>query len=65
MTITAIDDGIVNSEFNWADIWFLVGVILGVLAAVLHHPKAGVASAFSGVLLALAVASVSLGLLLL
>jgi urea transporter len=60
---------IVEGEVDWADFFFLLGAILAVIAAVLHYPGVPNRSAgpwgFSGVLMCLAVASISTGFLML
>lgn len=62
----------VDPDEDWQDIFFLVGAILAVIAAALHYLPAGDATnpgyrgtILSGVVLALAVASIAAGLLFL
>jgi hypothetical protein len=73
MTILlAVDDGLTNSNYNWADIFFLVGTILAVLAALTYIPRRTNLNdpppawfGWGGVLAALALASTAFGLFLL
>lgn len=35
-TLIAVDDGLTNGNYNWADVWFLVAAIAAVLATVAY-----------------------------
>ena len=72
--LLAVDDGIANANFNWADVFFLVATILAVIAAVAY--ASGVRPvgdntvrvgwhAYAAALLALAVAGIAFALFLL
>jgi hypothetical protein len=74
-TLLAVDDGLVNAEYNWSDIWFLVATVLAVIAAASYWPTTattGVDSRpvwplarWAGVALALAVAATAFAFFLL
>ena len=34
--LLAVDDGIANANYNWADVFFLVGAILAVFAGIAY-----------------------------
>ena len=36
--LLAVDDGLTNANFNWADIMFLLGTIFAVLGALSYAP---------------------------
>jgi hypothetical protein len=56
---------IAHGNFTAADISFLVGMILFVIAAFLYWPRTPNSPPYHGVLLSLGLAAVALGLLLL
>lgn len=58
----AVDDGIVNGNLTAADLFFLLAVVLGVIAAALAFPRTDPpARNYSSFVGWLAVASVALG----
>jgi uncharacterized membrane protein len=61
----AVDDGLVNGNLDAADIFFLVAVILAVVAAIAYGVVHVQAARLAPVLLSLAVASVALAWLVL
>lgn len=61
----AIDDGIASGNANAADMFFLIGVILGFLAAVLGLIRDDRGADYAPVLAWAAIGCVALGLLLL
>jgi hypothetical protein len=63
----AVDDGLTSGNFNVADVFFLIGAILGVIAAVLSIPRttATPAHAWSSVAGWLAAGFIAFGLFLL
>lgn len=75
--LLAVDDGLTNGNYNWADVFFIAATILAVLAAVIHAvgvpaPRDDVAGRpvyhyhhHSFTLLALAVACIAFGWFLL
>lgn len=68
MSVLAVDDGIAAGNLNAADIFFIIGAILGLIAAVLMHPRPATAQPWpiSGLqLLSLAVGCAAFGLFLL
>ena len=74
--LLAVDDGLTNSNYNWADIFFLASMILAVLSGLAYvtgHPVAegrpanqwGRYSHWAAALLAFAVGCFAFGLFLL
>jgi hypothetical protein len=63
--LLAVDDGLANANYNWADIFFIIGAILAVLSALATTPVAAAVSKYAHILLALAVACISFALFLL
>jgi hypothetical protein len=61
----AIDDGIASGNLNAADVFFLIAVIVAIVAAGLYAVVNPPALRWAPVALALAFASTALGLLLL
>lgn len=61
----AVDDGIWNGNLDAADIFFLVGTILAVIAAVLYIPREPARSAWAPTALSAALACVAFAFLLL
>lgn len=70
-TLLAVDDGLANANYNWADIFFLAAVVLAVLATFAAFPSTRpdqpprVIARWLYVLLCLAVGCVAFGLFLL
>ena len=63
--MTAVDDGIWNGNLDFADICFLVAVVVAVIAAVLAIPRDPPRSAWTAVFGWAAVALIALGFLVL
>lgn len=70
-TLYAVDDGIANGNLNWADVFFLIGTVLALLAALAAWPTAtadhpgNAVARWLHVLLCLAVGCVAFGFFLL
>jgi hypothetical protein len=62
-TLIAVDDGIWSGNYNLADVFFLIAVILAVISALAHYRPTSAGHA--GWLLSAAVASAALGWLVL
>lgn len=74
--LLAVDDGLTNANYNWADVFFLAGLVFAVLAGLAYvtgHPVAegapanryGRYSHWAAALLAFGVACIAFGLFLL
>lgn len=61
----AVDDGISSGNFNAADVFFLIGAILGVVAAVCYAVVSVPAARWAPVALSVAVGFAAFGLFLL
>lgn len=73
--LLAVDDGLANANYNWADIFFLVGTVLALFAAFAYAPTGHVHTtdapahrhytSWAATLLSVAVACVAFALFLL
>lgn len=60
----ALDDGLTTGNFNAADIFWLIGAILGLISAICYAVVSPPAARWAPVALALAVGFVAFGLFL-